>query len=234
VTERRVRWLATAGSTNDELRDLARQGAPHGTAVATDHQTAGRGRHARVWEMPPGAGLALSLLVRTPLPPRHVPLVGFAAAIATADACGSPFVLKWPNDVLAPDGRKIAGILAEAEWEGSAPAYVVVGIGINVHAAPDLPTATSLAAVIGSPPSVHDLAETITDATLARCEQLREDPRSVLDAWRARARLGMAVRMGAVEGIAEDVDDDGALLVRGARGARVRVVAGDLEPIAGW
>lgn len=229
-----VEWHATAGSTNDLLRDLAHDGAPHGTAVATDHQTAGRGRHGRVWQMPPGAGLAVSVLVRAALPPRNVPLVGFAAAVATADACGAPFVLKWPNDVLAPDGKKVAGILAEAEWDKDRPAFVVVGIGVNVHAAPDLPTATSLAAAVADVPPVRDLAETITHGTLARIQQLLDDPPALLAAWRTRARLGMPVRIGAVEGVAEDVDNDGALLVRGARGALVRVLAGDLEPIGRW
>ena len=79
-----LRWLRSAGSTNDVLRELARGGAPHGTAVATDHQTGGRGRLGRTWEMPPGAGLALSVLVRVPIEGPRVPLVCFAAAVATA------------------------------------------------------------------------------------------------------------------------------------------------------
>jgi BirA family biotin operon repressor/biotin-[acetyl-CoA-carboxylase] ligase len=227
-----VRWLPTAESTNDVLRDLARNGAPHGTAVATDHQTGGRGRLGRRWEMPAGAGLALSLLVRVPLEPRFVPLVGFAAAVATAEACGPAFVLKWPNDVLAPDGRKVAGILAEAEWEGVRPLFVVVGIGVNVHAAPDLPTATSLAAV-GPAPSVPALAQGIAAATFGWIEGLRAGSAPVLAAWRGRARLGMPVRVGEVEGIAEGVDDDGALRIRTPSGELVRMLSGDLRVATG-
>lgn len=228
-----VRWLATAGSTNDVLRDLARSGAPHGTAVATDHQTAGRGRQGRPWEMPVGAGLALSVLVRMPLAPTRVPLVGFAAAVAAVQACGASYALKWPNDVLAPDGRKVAGILAEAEWEATTLAFVVVGIGVNVNAAPDLPAATSLAAV-GDPPPIRMLTDRITRDLLTWCDALAGDPAALLAAWRARARLGVQVRVGEVEGIAEDVDEGGALLVRSPRGSVVRVLAGDVEPIGRW
>jgi BirA family biotin operon repressor/biotin-[acetyl-CoA-carboxylase] ligase len=227
-----VHWWRSAGSTNDVVRELARTGAPHGMAVATDTQTGGRGRLGRTWVMPPGAGLALSILVRRLLPPNRVPLVCFAAAVATADACGPTFRIKWPNDVVHPERKKVAGILAEAEWEGGVPAWVVVGIGVNVREAPPLDTATSLASH-GATPDLRDLADRITRDTLAWIDMLGEQPATLLDAWRARAWLGARVRIGELEGVGEDVDDDGALLVRNEAGV-TKVTAGDVHIVGGW
>jgi BirA family biotin operon repressor/biotin-[acetyl-CoA-carboxylase] ligase len=227
-----VHWMRSARSTNDVARELAKTGAPHGMAVATDNQTGGRGRRGRTWDMTPGAGLALSVVIRRPLPPQRVPLVCFAAAVATAEACGPIFRIKWPNDVVDPERRKVAGILAEAEWEGGFPAWVVVGIGINVHEAPPLDTATALA-VHGGTPDLPELAARITRDTLAWIDILGTEPATLFAAWRARAWLGARVRIGEVEGVGEDVDDDGALLVRTPAGV-TRVTAGDVELVSEW
>jgi BirA family biotin operon repressor/biotin-[acetyl-CoA-carboxylase] ligase len=242
-----IRWLEETTSTNDVLRELARKGAPHGSAVATTRQTSGRGRLGRRWEMPAAGALALSVLIRAPIDRRTLPLVGFAAALPILVRPG--LFLKWPNDVLDSDGRKVAGILTEAEWEGGHLSFAVVGIGVNVFAAPDLPTAASLYEPDESPGTIvsyedwfgcrmiqteAELAEDIRNGVLSGVERLRSDPRRLLDRWREEARLGMPVKIGEVEGIAEDVDDEGALLVRTASGSVTRVLSGDLEPIGGW
>lgn len=145
-----VRWVASTGSTNADAMALARDGAPEGIVVVADHQTAGRGRQARTWVAPPRGSLLLSVLLR---PPAGVAgAVTMAAAVAMAEAieqvAGVTAGLKWPNDlvVTTDDGdRKLAGILAEADWPaGSAisggyrapathdRAVVVVGVGLNV------------------------------------------------------------------------------------------------------
>src|ERR1700727_2136985 len=125
-------------STNDEARQLAAAGAPHGTVVHADEQSAGRGRFGRTWYSPPG-NLYLSVLLRLDRPPERTPELSFVAAITVADAVDallpkqSRATLKWPNDVLVNDG-KIAGILLE-----NADGAQIVGIGLNVLEAPRNP-----------------------------------------------------------------------------------------------
>jgi BirA family biotin operon repressor/biotin-[acetyl-CoA-carboxylase] ligase len=145
-----VRWSGSTGSTNSDAMALARDGAPEGIVVVADHQTVGRGRHARTWVAPPGGSLLVSVLLRPPAPVADAATM--AAAVAMAEAvervAGVSPQLKWPNDLVigGNDGeRKLAGILAEADWPAAstisagwrepAPyerAVVVVGVGINV------------------------------------------------------------------------------------------------------
>ena len=137
---RRVVALGETTSTNDVARALAADGAPDGTIVIADVQSAGRGRLGRAWHSPPGVGLYLSALLRPGGPLDSVGRYGLVAAVAACEACrevaGSEVTLKWPNDVVAA-GRKLAGILSEARSDGSA-IDLVVGIGVNVnHAAHD-------------------------------------------------------------------------------------------------
>ena len=157
-----VRRFESVDSTNRYLLDEARSGAPEGVVAVAAHQTAGRGRLGRRWEAPPGANLLASVLLRPDLAPgqRHLAsaVVALAAADAVAEVTGSRPGIKWPNDLLAADGRKLAGVLAEADATGatatgatatgataSGPTRgaaaprgglrppVVVGIGINVN-----------------------------------------------------------------------------------------------------
>ena len=122
-----ARHHASVGSTMTEAAAWAAAGAPHGAVVVAETQTAGRGRHGRTWQDVPGASLMLSVVLRPRLAPERLGLVGLAAGLAlaeTAEAFGASAVVKWPNDVLAagPDGRlaKLAGVLAEASWSGTA------------------------------------------------------------------------------------------------------------------
>ena len=130
-----IHWLDEVDSTNTYVRDRARRGAPAGLVVVADHQTAGRGRLDRRWESPPGANLLASVLLRPDCAAEDVHLCAGAVALAGADACrevaGVEPVLKWPNDLLV-GGAKLAGVLAEAEFEGTDLRAVVVGIGLNV------------------------------------------------------------------------------------------------------
>lgn len=223
--------VVETGSTNDDLRALADAGAPHGTAILAESQTAGRGRLGRVWEVPPGSAVLLSILLRPVLAARDVPLLCLAAAVATADACGPSFAIKWPNDVLAPDGRKVAGILAEMELSKQGVRHVVIGIGVNVTAAPPLSTSACLAEFIDPPNRLH-LAKALVDGVLSRAEQVATAPRDMLDQWRARSHtLGRRVAIGAVSGLALDVEASGALLVQGDDGVVRRVLAGDVRMI---
>lgn len=133
-----------AGSTNTELAALARTGAPHGTVLVAEHQTAGKGRLGREFDTPPRAALTISLLLRPEVPAGRLgwltALMGTAAVGAIRRTTGVGAALKWPNDVVVPEELpggpaggegKLAGILAEAELSSDRPG-VVVGIGVNV------------------------------------------------------------------------------------------------------
>ncbi|MEQ1506844.1 MAG: biotin--[acetyl-CoA-carboxylase] ligase [Myxococcota bacterium] len=227
-----IHRVAITGSTNDDARALANAGAPHGDAVLADVQTAGRGRLGRTWVAPPGVNLTLSVVLRPRVAAARVPLVCLAAAVAVAEACGPGWAIKWPNDVVDGAGRKLAGILAEAEWDGGRPSYVIVGIGVNVAASPDGVGAVALVDH-GPTPSRDVLAVEVVHRLVAWVDRLSDDgPAALLDAWRGRAAtLGRRVQVGDVEGIAVDIDGEGALLVSGDDGVVRRVLAGDVAMI---
>jgi BirA family biotin operon repressor/biotin-[acetyl-CoA-carboxylase] ligase len=222
-----VRWVAETGSTNDDLKALAEQGAPDGYVLVADHQTAGRGRLDRTWEARPGDGLLVSVLLRPELPAERGGLVSSAVALAAVDACrgvaGVEPQIKWPNDLLAPDGPKLAGILAVA-----AGGAVVVGMGLNVH---------------GGPPGaawLDDLAGREVDrgallaSWLRRLDALTAEWEEVAATYRTRcATVGrrVAVQLATgqtIEGVAEEVDDAGRLVVSQEGGGRSTVSVGDV------
>ena len=118
--------LPTVGSTNERARELAEDGAAHGTLVTADEQTAGRGRQGRSWSTPPGVAIAASLILR-----EFDELLPLRAGLAVADVAGPDALVKWPNDVWI-DGRKIAGILVEARGDE----WAILGIGVNVAVDP--------------------------------------------------------------------------------------------------
>jgi BirA family biotin operon repressor/biotin-[acetyl-CoA-carboxylase] ligase len=131
-----LHFFPTIGSTNDQALELARQGAPHGTLVVADEQTAGRGRAGRHWVTPPNSALALSLLLRpVGLPIEAVgglTVVGALAVAEALDGIGVEAQIKWPNDVLLR-GRKVAGVLVEGSWMGAEIEFAVLGIGVNIR-----------------------------------------------------------------------------------------------------
>lgn len=142
--------LQTTDSTNMEIRRRARDGALHGTVVAAEQQTAGRGRRGRSWDSPAGENLYFSILLFPKLPAEKVSGVTLVMALAVAQAVGQlcpGAQIKWPNDVVI-DGKKVCGILTELEFLTDGSYYVIIGTGINVNGL-DFPeeiraTATSL------------------------------------------------------------------------------------------
>ncbi len=237
-----VRWLGEVDSTNTYVRDLARRGAAEGLVVVADHQTAGRGRLERRWESPPGSNLLASVLLRPACGESGVHLCTAAVALAGADACveaaGVAPVLKWPNDLLAgPDERKLAGVLAEAEFSGGVLAAVVVGIGINVAwPGPAGVGGTCLDELraTADPVDRRVLLERVL-AGLAVRRPLFDDEdgrRQLADEVRRRcATLGRTVRVVLAGeefvGRAVGIDDGGHLVVETEAGTRT-VSAGDV------
>jgi BirA family biotin operon repressor/biotin-[acetyl-CoA-carboxylase] ligase len=130
------RYFPEIGSTNDRAMELAAAGAEHGTVVAADEQTAGRGRLDRRWLSPAGGGIYFSVLLRVALPvelaPQTTLVAGLALVRALADYPGVAATLKWPNDVLVR-GNKVAGILTEMQSDLDRARFVVIGTGINVR-----------------------------------------------------------------------------------------------------
>jgi BirA family biotin operon repressor/biotin-[acetyl-CoA-carboxylase] ligase len=222
----RVHHRDVVGSTNDWARALAAAGAPEGTVCLAEEQTAGRGRRGRSWLSPRG-GLYGSLLLRPPLPPAALPRLTLMVAVAAAEAIGPAAAIKWPNDLLVA-GRKVGGILCELTADDERMASVVVGIGINVAAAPPLPTAGCVGgdrlqlcrALLGHLDDAYD-------------RLLRGRWPELLARWRQRScTLGRDVVAvgpeGEVRGVAEDVDEDGALLLRAPDGTLRRLLGGEV------
>jgi len=239
---RRVEWRALLDSTQNLARDLARQGAPEGTLVVTESQTAGRGRLGRGWHSPPGCNLYGSIVLRPPLAPAGVPalalVIGLAVSDAVRETAGIATTLKWPNDVLLAD-RKVAGILTELDAEVERVHHVIVGIGVNLNTdefPPELATkATSLRLVTGRPVDRVRFTAGLLAALEARYRRFLADGFAAMrPEWEASAALtGKEVRVtapeGEVSGRVLGVDDDGALRLAGPRG-ELRIVAGEIRP----
>lgn len=129
-------FYPSIGSTNDRAAELAEEGAPEGTLVVAEGQTAGRGRGGRPWFTPPGVALAFSLVLRpSDLSVEALGSLSALGALAVVEGLRSTGVaawIKWPNDVLI-EGGKVAGVLVEASWLGGSLAFAVLGIGVNVR-----------------------------------------------------------------------------------------------------
>jgi BirA family biotin operon repressor/biotin-[acetyl-CoA-carboxylase] ligase len=231
---RHVIYEASVASTNLLARALLRQGAADGTVVVTDDQMRGRGRLGREWIAVPCSGLTFSVCLRPPAA-RRLHALSPAAALAVHDVVHDVVdercTLKWPNDVLV-DGAKVCGILIELDEMGDHQT-AVVGIGLNVNAAPPLASATCLAACTGAPLAREPLLMRLL-ATLEQYVHAAEGtPDAVIRQWHDRLdTLGRQVRVqsttGMVEGVAVDVDAEGALLVRTHDGTTSAVHAGDI------
>lgn len=222
-------------STQSTLARLAREGAPDGTVVTARHQTGGRGRRGRAWWDAPGESLLLSVLLRPAVPASNVSQLSLVAALAVTDALAAAGVvgrIRWPNDVLV-GGSKISGILPDAVCgtDGRVE-HAIVGIGINLDQRsfpPELAgQATSLRLLTGR---AHDPAR--VEAAVLTALHVRYDAwlsggfGALRDAWRSRSST-IGTRVGLPDGgdgVAVDVDRDGALLVDVGGGTLTRVVA---------
>ncbi|MCP4744339.1 MAG: biotin--[acetyl-CoA-carboxylase] ligase [Actinomycetales bacterium] len=231
--------VTTTGSTNADALESLKSGADTGLCVVAGEQTAGRGRRGRSWVSDPGAGLWSSTVVRDYPQPARLPLLASLAVVDAAVQIGGPVVhVKWPNDVLADDGRKLAGILVEAAARepsvgSAAGGAAVVGIGINVnHPEESLPAPGATSWRIAHS-VVPDRSTLLAELLVALNNRLTTEWSRCLTDYRRWCRtLGTGVVIdlpggNRIEGRALDVDDEGHLLVDDGESPRT-IVAGDV------
>lgn len=236
---RRVVAYETIDSTNAVAKRLAAEGAAEGTLVIAEEQTAGRGRLERRWLAPPGTALLFSLLFRPALEVARAAaltmICGLGVRQAIRELTALPAQLKWPNDIVL-HGRKAGGILTEASTSGGRLQWAVVGIGLNVNLAP-----SALPAEFGATSIQHQLGRSTSRLKLLQRTLLHIEQRYVglqagqspLDEWAAALetlgqRVQLHIAQGAVEGIAQAVDDEGALWLRLDDGQLRQVWVGDI------
>jgi BirA family biotin operon repressor/biotin-[acetyl-CoA-carboxylase] ligase len=240
---RSVRYFEETGSTMDEARAGADAGGvtSDGCAYVAGLQVAGRGRQGRSWVSEPGAGLYVTYHLVAPggeVSPLYAVAGAVAAADAVAAAAGLEVDLKWPNDLLH-QGRKLAGILAEARHGERVDVFL--GIGINVRASALPPEvryiATSIDGAGGTPPRIEDLLAELSRALEARLGLLERTPARLIEAWKLRlVTLGQAVKLSApggqtYSGVAVDVSARGDIVLRHEDGSIDEYSAGDVTTV---
>lgn len=230
----RIAYYPELGSTMEIAKAMARDGCPPMTVVVADKQTAGRGRLQRKWFSDPG-GLYFTLVLRPSVPVLESFKVSFLASVTMAALLRRLFSIdarvKWPNDILV-DGAKLCGMLAEMEAETDRVIFLNIGMGININNEPQSlePSAISLNALLGHEVSRRDVLAAFLDIFEERLE--RSDLGQAVKEWKKYTMtVGQAVRVvtsnSEICGVAEDVDDSGALLVRLEDGSLERVIYGD-------
>jgi BirA family transcriptional regulator, biotin operon repressor / biotin---[acetyl-CoA-carboxylase] ligase len=227
-----LHFSPVTGSTNTDAMGAARAGAPHGSVYFANEQLAGRGRGDHRWQSAAGEGLYVSVLLRHALPAARLALLPLAAGLAAAEAIraasGLAADLRWPNDLLIGD-RKTGGILVESKTEGSALAFAVIGIGINVHQRgfdPGLATpATSLDLAAGHRVSRQQLLISLLKSLEHEALALLEaDAGKAIPARVAQASTWIRGRNVEVHGpqactgVTSGLDENGFLLVEAAEG----------------
>ena len=227
----------TLDSTNRLARELARQGAPEGSVVLAEKQTAGRGRKGRAWISPGYRNLLFSLLLRPSLPPHEVFALTMTLALAACEAVrektGLEVLIKWPNDLYVGQ-KKLAGILTEFALQGKGIDYVILGIGLNVNWNPTSSQSTALRLETGRDISRNDLFVGI----LQRFEEYYKDvsPGRIAlyyEKWNALSLImGKDVEIEfdqeTIQGKALGIDYDGALIIRDLKGREKRIRNGDV------
>jgi BirA family biotin operon repressor/biotin-[acetyl-CoA-carboxylase] ligase len=243
-----VYFYETIGSTNTQARTLSEQGAPHGTLVVADMQTAGKGRRGRVWESPAGSNLYFTLLLRPDMEVGRAPMLTLVMAMAVAEGIrqiapgeADKIRIKWPNDIVI-EGKKICGILTEMSLsvEQGSIDHVVIGVGINVKPqqfpAELADKATSLCEGLGKAVSRTELLVSVCKAFETYYEQfLKTGDLTGLQEEYGRLLVNKDREVcvldpkGEYSGIARGIDNRGQLLVDLPDGSRKTVYAGEVS-----
>lgn len=239
-----IRCFEEIDSTNLELKRQLLAGGKNGSVVTADHQTAGRGRLGRQWTEEKGSALTFSVLLEPGVPLEQTSRYSFVMAVSVAegiaDVTGMKALLKWPNDVLV-EGKKVCGILLELVAEMAQVQYIIAGIGINVNQKPEdfseevREKAASLAMLKGEPFARADVLEGVLrriEENVQLMQMVGFEP--IRTKWDALSCVNgkeiQVVQYGrpVVQGLAEGIDENGALLVRTSDGMQT-VVTGDVS-----
>lgn len=233
--------LEQVDSTQDVALKMAKEGAPEWATIMTQAQTCGRGRMGRNWVSPAGKNLALFLILRPECEPKFAPLYGLMAAVAIVQTVEqfcplSPVRVKWPNDIIS-GGKKIAGILPQAQINVNRIDFVIIGLGLNVNSTEtDFPlelrnTVTSMHSLGSGVFDVSEVAFSFLGYMRKLYSQSTEHGFSILlDLWvRKWAHKGLMLSRSDVTGIAEGIDELGALLLRTSDGSLVKVSGGEVS-----
>lgn len=236
-------YMERVDSTNIKAKELAAKGEREGTIVVAEEQTAGRGRLDRGWYSPLGKGIWMSLILRPPYLPMEAPKTTLMVAVALVKTLRELGVsgakIKWPNDILV-GGRKVAGILTEMQSTMDHIEYLVIGIGLNTSLEEeDFPQALRQIATSMVMEGIclprYLILEKLLHALEAQYESVvTQGFRKTLEEWRSLNNiLGQEVQVHASDGLytgfAEDIDDEGHLIVGLMDGSKRRVVAGDVS-----
>ena len=238
-------WYAVIDSTNTRAKQMAQNGAAHGTVLIAGSQTGGRGRMGRSFASPEGMGVYLSVILRPNCTPDKLMHLTCAAAVAGCKAVetvsGISPQIKWTNDLVFGK-KKLGGILTELALDGATGlvAYAIIGIGINCRqSAADFPPelqnmATSVSQISGASCSPVRLAAALTDALFQMDKMLLPGKKAILDAYRAHCMtLGKEISVVRGDeirhGTALDLDDDGELVVRFSDGTVETVHSGEVS-----
>ena len=238
IIGRRIHHYDTIGSTMDEARRLALEGAPEGAVVIAEEQTAGRGRFNRAWVSPRGENLSFSVILNPPA--NRLPYMNMAATLAVAravaDTAGLQPTIKWPNDTRV-GGRKISGILIETAIEGEDTVCAIIGIGVNVNFDPSLyPEIADISTSLYRETAQRHNRTLVISALLERFDDAYAAVRagkSLTAEWSAMLdTLGRSISLRSqryvIEGVAEAVDERGNLLVRLPDGSLHTATAGEV------
>lgn len=238
----RIYYYSTIDSTNTQAKKLAQQGAPHGALVIADEQTGGKGRMGRAWLSPGGTGIWVSVILKPQLMPFDAPKLTILTAVAVAEAIrdktGILAEIKWPNDILI-EGKKVCGILTEMSAEVDAVNFVVIGIGINVNNDffPEEIRNKAISLKMAGGEKVNR-----TDVIAGFLERLEyhynvsmsQGFEPVFEKWRKLClNLGKPVEIVAgsrvITGIALNIDEQGALMIKKNNGGIERVLSGEVS-----
>ncbi|BAI60450.1 biotin operon repressor/biotin--[acetyl-CoA-carboxylase] synthetase [Methanocella paludicola SANAE] len=237
---RKVIHLNVTGSTNTVARQVAERGVEEGTVVLAETQSHGKGRLGRKWVAKPGS-LAMSVILKPAIDPMHASSITLMAAVSVTKAlrgAGLEAAIKWPNDVLV-NGKKICGILTEMSAETDIVNFIILGIGVNVNNDVPLETATTMKAELSREVDRVKFTQLLLEMLEEDYLTFKEEGFTpILWSWRRYSdTLGRLVEVTyqdeVVTGVAQDVDEDGSLLVKTADGSIRKIVSGDCKHLRG-
>ena len=211
LSGKNVCYTPECESTNIICRNIAVEPNSVIDVVATGYQTSGRGRLNRNWYSNPDENLLFSMIVRPNIPSHLAPRCTLIWAAAVAKELD--FWVKWPNDIFSKEGRKIGGILCEASFESNRVSHLIVGIGINVHQT-DFPPDT-VASSLQREWKTKNISKTLILTRLIRTI-FECDVSQSMDFHKERSFvLGKTIRVGDIQGVAEEIYEDGTLIISG-------------------